>query len=106
MTNQLQNWDEEIKKLPDGLRLHLANYAAQQFLDGVAKGEKQTKNNKQVIEDIYKMVVAEQKRYAHGGDMGADMSVFFAIQSLVTQIDRKYRNSKDWPACHHGEAQQ
>lgn len=53
------------------------------------------------IEEIYSMVKDEQKRYAHGGDLGADKDVFFAIQPIITMIDRKYRGGKDHPPCNH-----
>jgi len=40
MNQPIEEWEKYIKELPDEVRLGLANYTAQSFLDGVAQGKK------------------------------------------------------------------
>ena len=50
-----EEWSEEIKKLPEKTRVKLAEYCAQQFLDGVAQRDKEIREK---IEEYFKGLIA------------------------------------------------
>jgi hypothetical protein len=57
-------WEKYIKTLPDKVRVGLAEYAAQQFLDGVKAGE--IKKTKEIIGKLIEVTTTIPK-YDHKG---------------------------------------